>query len=45
MIARNLGRSHAELLASLSARELTWQKALYIVEAEERQEAAERHGR
>lgn len=42
MIARDLGRTHAELLHDTSGRELTWWKALYMVEADERKHEAEK---
>lgn len=38
-LARELGRSHAELMHSLSAREMLWWQAYYAIEAEE-QDAA-----
>ena len=38
-LAKELGRSHAELMHSLSAREMLWWQAYYELEAEE-QDAA-----
>lgn len=42
MIARALSRSHQELLHAVSARELTWWKALYGVEADEQRHEMEK---
>lgn len=37
VLARDLGKTHAELMHGTSARELVWWAALYKLEAEERE--------